>query len=103
MTQKQIESILGEMLIRFPRQEIAPATLRAYAVDLADIPPAQLRAVCQRIWLTEEWFPSIARIRAVWDEMSGPRPFDVETYEKHRKLAVSPSLSHSSHNLRKVS
>lgn len=66
---KQIESILGEMLIRFPRQEVPTATIRAYALDLADIPIDELRQVCRHLWLTEEWWPSVRKIRETWGAM----------------------------------
>ena len=70
MTSKaEVKAVLAEMLIRYPRQEIPAPTLDAYAVDLADIPGDELRQVCRHLWLTEEWWPSVSRIRTVWGEL----------------------------------
>lgn len=71
-SKSEVKTILAEMLIRFPQKEIPGPTLDAYAVDLMDIPLDQLRHVCQRLWLTEEWFPSVAKIRRAWSEQQIP-------------------------------
>lgn len=69
MSQQEIKSILGEMLLRFPKQEVPEPTMRAYAADLADIPLPELRRVCHHIWLNEKWWPSVSEIRHVWGEL----------------------------------
>ena len=63
MSQQEIKSILGEMLLRYPRQDVPEPTQRAMAADLADIPVGELRMVCQRWWLTQKWWPSVAELR----------------------------------------
>lgn len=72
MSQQEIKMILGEMLLRFPRQDVPDATLRAYGADLADIPVPELRQVCQHLWLTEEWWPSVKKIRETWGALGTP-------------------------------
>lgn len=62
--------LVGEMVLRFPKQEISEASQAAYALDLSDLPYDELRVVCLHLWRTEEWFPSIATIRKAWCEMT---------------------------------
>lgn len=66
MSEQEIKSILGEMLLRYPRQDVPELTMRAFAADLADIPVPELRQVCQRWWLTQKWWPSVAELREAW-------------------------------------
>lgn len=73
MTDTRYMDLIGEMVLRFPKQEISEASQAAYALDLADLPYDELRYVCQQLWRTEEWFPSIAKIRQAWaDLVLGP-------------------------------
>lgn len=69
MSQQEIKSILGEMLLRYPRQDVPEPTQRAMAADLADIPAGELRMVCQRWWLTQKWWPSVAELRESWGDL----------------------------------
>lgn len=71
-TKGEVKAVLSEMLIRFPKHDFPGPTAEAYAADLMDIPIDQLRQVCQRLWLTEEWFPSVAKIRRAWCEQQIP-------------------------------
>lgn len=68
-SKSEVKVVLSEMLLRYPQKEIPAATLEAYAVDLMDIPLRELQQVCQRLWLTEEWFPSAPKIRMAWGEL----------------------------------
>lgn len=73
MTDERYLNLIIEMTLRFPKQEISEASQAAYAMDLAELPYDELRYVCQQLWRTEEWFPSIARIRQAWaDLVMGP-------------------------------
>ena len=65
----EVKNVLAEMLLRIPRQEIPASTLEAYAKDLADIPLPELQQVCQHLWLTEEWWPGVSKIRTTWGEL----------------------------------
>jgi len=69
MSQQEIKTILGEMLLRYPRQDVPEPTQRAMAADLADIPVGELRVVCQRWWLTQKWWPSVAELREAWGDL----------------------------------
>jgi hypothetical protein len=73
MNEEKYLALVQEMVLRFPKQEVSDASQVAYAVDLADLPYDELRYVCQQLWRTEEWFPSIATIRKAWaDLVMGP-------------------------------
>ena len=73
MTDERYLNLIIEMTLRFPKQEISEASQAAYAMDLAELPYDELRYVCQQLWRTEEWFPSIARVRQAWaDLVMGP-------------------------------
>ena len=88
MTSKaEVKAVLAEMLIRYPRQEIPAPTLDAYAVDLADIPVDELRQVCRHLWLTEEWWPSVSRIRTVWGELGTPDNADADLRWVERRMS----------------
>lgn len=68
-TRNEVKAVLSEMLLRYPQKEIPAPTLEAYAVDLMDIPLLELQQVCQRLWFTEEWFPSAPKIRMAWGDL----------------------------------
>ena len=70
MTDRRYVDLVAEMVLRFPNQEISEASQAAYALDMADLPYDELRHVCQQLWRTEEWFPSIAKVRQTWCELA---------------------------------
>lgn len=59
---------INRLVLAFPKQEISPGTIASYVEDLSDIPPDVLGGICRHLRLTEEWFPTVAKIRALWFE-----------------------------------
>jgi hypothetical protein len=70
MSEDRYMALVEELVLRFPKQEISEASQAAYALDLEDLPYEELRHVCRQLWRTEEWFPSIAKIRETWCELT---------------------------------
>jgi hypothetical protein len=90
-SKNEVKAVLAEMLIRFPKHDFPAPTSEAYAMDLMDIPIDQLRQVCQRLWLTEEWFPSVGKIRKAWCEQQVPDTCAEDlTWVKRRMGRLAP-------------
>jgi hypothetical protein len=49
---------------RFPRAAMPPDALRAFAEDLDDLDPARVSAALEHLRKSEEFFPSVAKIRS---------------------------------------
>lgn len=60
--------LLARLARAFPRQPIPPETHAVYAHDLATVPTGLLEAAVTEVIRTEDWFPTLARLRAVCAE-----------------------------------
>lgn len=66
MTEWEIERLiecLGKLALAFPQKPIPPESLVVYAEALRALPFEAVRAACERLRDTEEWFPTIAKIK----------------------------------------
>jgi hypothetical protein len=61
-------SQIQRLAAAFPRQKTEQETFKAYAVDLAELPPGVLDVAVTRLIRTSDWFPTIHEIRATCAE-----------------------------------
>jgi hypothetical protein len=62
-TENEVSGILTKLAALYPRYELKPETIRAYAETLSDIPPADLRSGAIECAKTSQWFPSTYELR----------------------------------------
>jgi hypothetical protein len=76
-----LEEQLTTLALAFPQKEIAPETIAIYAVSLQNIPAETMDRIILRLTQTEDWFPTIKRIKEAWLRMEAHIPTASETLD----------------------